>query len=1600
MTGTTILCTPQQHRTIETLAGAWKRGQGIVPLVGAGISVEAGIPSISQLITYLAKVRYYIKEKRFVPVSHANPPRDSIAEKLLQRYSVQTAYYLRDYGWPDSSQLTAELWQWFTEIGEGTDPTVLTTAVQAQKLDSYSPVEEAFVRDVKEVKETDPNRFMLRGDWKNLLGDLTAGNPEYSETLFQHLVSGCQPGLSHLYLTFLSLLMNWRVILTINFDNLIETSFRNQGSQTTVYEITTDALPPHASLVTRQRSLVKLHGGAFGLRIGEPLNYPLDHESRARILGYLPPDPILLVMGCGGWDRRVMDLVEAVLQPRNMSNETAVRVVWIHYEAEPPTPVQQLVKKYASGILTTHAQWPGAFLQELYSRVTGTHPVSRTPYVAVSHRPVGLSCQSDVPGETGKCSVYVFDNSEREISENRLPCLSTLRMEAFVAKHTSTHVPVWVDMATIDTVGGLVSAILRACRRHDRTLPFAILPTGLTTEDELCNGPQFTKALRLVRTAFSRGSYVLALDGVDQFGRPPTVHHGVPGGAGPSTLSNFKAFCQFIYSLIDEREHLRDSMICLSTDVPTFRFGGPSDSMREELTRFLSTLRKKAGTGVEGLTHVQLCSPQPGIDEIERSKYQITEDLFSAQCEKNDFELLPGLPAPASWSLLFILSAFRRPRSIVALRRLLIPTFFPGGESGATVLNAQLELLLGQSILYPIEGGFYWMDQRIRNDVYESFTADTRTDDIKVLLEQMRDSEESMARVQRTFVRLLCMGIYNYLIATYYYTDMFLSSRDSVSFFEQLYHQMTAARSLTKASAIARKCEAKKLRIADPGHPAEITRYWPDTFQGVLRPSGPTETGINFENLEHWRNLVIAGLVSTTRRHRDYLLSQLDGDSLLRCLSWIEHDDLQRLNVNYYDPQARGKWQDAVADTLTAFRREVQDLKATLFRDRTEVEACTTLRLEQISGVLSELKYRRMPDVLRCPTFNQLSRYVEEISKPRFATWIGNRNPGDSDKVRQILMWLIDVAACVKMRSTSTAQKILCVVGQLTTRIEQTDQNDDSSVTADNWLPQVIRKHAFRSADNCLTLLNPWYLMGAKLREQGGQLTMPAEEAQNAAAVAIAGCEQGLASLQESQLSTSEKYVRYRCQFQSVRGRALSFQHRFKDAYQTLETAIAGLHPAEGQDKVAIAVATMYLAEAILLRSDRAIGDFCNRGLNLLHGSEDCDVATTRNHLDNLSPEGKYALIYPLIYPQIQRRRGEISGISGLVELNDIYVQALHWKVFSACNEDGAREEQAYEQCRRALTLPRSERSEGATDRLGAVHLDHLETWEQEWTRETIRNLIRDQISSSSAQARSNEPLIVGKMLDQSLVHWSEHLLRRIDRCPSQSDAWALLARKTDRRLEQAADLLDRAEILLAEARRNAFWWQFFYRLRAQLQVERILSMISFGSLTAGADSDDPEEREIGRPGTSRLRSGFVRMIRDGLQYVRNGLDHILVESPLLDQEPAREHRLAEEWFLQLWVKLFCVGYVYTIIRNRREEREDSPSDEPLTCWKAWSWYNHSVGLARFLHSEGQWQECMIRFRAKDDLTCSLRARAFALTCAQECMRLGAVRWLRNRPDS
>ncbi len=855
---------PDVEGVVTALSDELRTGRPLVPFIGAGVSVGAGLPLISSLCAYLAKVKFYIEQGIYC---HAI--KDVAAHLGDYAYRRSTARYLKDFGWPDYNELDSELWHFIHTQHDGgwidrpyerylmrhfaKDKAVFVSEYRtlrrrrkhkwahgAWALRTIVQFEYLQLRTDKDKNSANLERQKqvwrlsdagMDVDWTALLMQLTEGNLDFIDSLFSTILHGHRPAATHIFLSHLSRLYGCKLLWTINFDDLLESSLRAEGLSPAVFDVSRDAILPHASLVNRQLSVVKAHGSSYGLRTGERLEYALDPDNRARVLAMLPDDSLILVLGCSGRERRMMDLIESAVigTARDKAAGRGSMVFWIHHglaAAEPVSDLHERLKTVGRGDSLVHCGINdiAAFLLQLCVREAGSLPPSRQPYGSVSLR---LSSVTNEPLDhraSGDDTVNMFVTLALKQRQHALlpSALPSRQLSAFVTQLESCgYLPVWIDLGRHSTIEGIVNDILAALRRYDpgiqpllfpaAPLAHARIPTGLSAAG---GTDPFSRVIRRLQAALRRGSYIVAFDRVEAYATPQPLHEG-----SSEDLTQRRASSRDATIGVDRQRHLLaflhdlgfrapfqsaghqalgQTRIAMAIDIPPAAYSQSSaktrttgDRVRRLLKAFVDSMnRSQKISGRYAATSVKCVDLVVPTNE-KRSQRPVPISQLAAFILRpylDDFtEFKPAL-------LLAILSVLRCPFNVIAIRSLVADWIPPGtrSERWHQWLDSWLRDLEASQACRLMEGGQYWIPASLRVSEYNSLTGAMR----------LGTHGDKRGRVIDALVRALFVSAVHQRAARYYYTEAYLPSRDPNCFCEYLYHRLASLAHLKHLSQL------------------------------------------------------------------------------------------------------------------------------------------------------------------------------------------------------------------------------------------------------------------------------------------------------------------------------------------------------------------------------------------------------------------------------------------------------------------------------------------------------------------------------------------------------------------------------------------------------------------------------------------------------------------------------------------------------------------------------------------------------------------------------------------------------------------------------
>lgn len=1154
-----------REQAIKTLIEGVRNGRSVVPLVGAGISIEAGVPPLSEVTRYLAKTKAYLRHRVFTSLFPQPSPASSIADLLDGRKALPPHRgmpprdFLREFGWPDPHELNSSLWHWLwsdPKLRDFTDS--LDLLVNSEIVDSLERIDQRLAENFRELMRAiqdkrERAKRRLRGSyWKILLTQLTRSSPDLVDTMFQRLTRDRDPATAHRYFAFLTPVLRLRLFLTINFDTLLEDALRLEGFRPTVYEVAEGLSLPHPKLVQEGLSVVKLHGGAYGLLVGDKLDSPLDEETRKRFLSYLPEHLILLVMGIGGWDQRVLDMVE-------LARERHGDVLWLYFEPQAPPPLKERFVEAgqdSSWLQTVPVHDPGAFLREVYGTFKRFHPSTSLPIQVSDLRPALLDQPFDggaghvLQGFGGRLVIYEDDRNDFGLG-------SALRLARFVAEKAKTHQPVWVDLETKFTVEDVLVEMIQQLRRYDPGLPPEILVMeSAATSSGAPQKLDFRKVVRRLYAALARGRYILAFNGVRSFGRRPTRHHAYED-PGERSVQEAEAFRQLWEELLDgiepasrgreeqpESLGLLDSILAFAVDWPIQNQSG--------VANLFNGRGEKAVRGDEGW--------------VEGAPFR----------RQGDFEALKK----NLWTehpVLVLLTAMRRRRSLVALYRLM-PKYlrFQGSTANPSPkeVEQKLRALEKEGYLFRLEGGDYWMSRKLRNKIYD----------------QIRSAAEPGNPLPLRIRSLAILAFVHQDIAEYHHRDLYVGSQEVSSLLEELYHRISSLRHLRSLEVVA------KLKPSVDGELADwleaLTRSVSRIQPGVEPIEDPwigspkiTVKGRLVEQALVQRRLRgLRVLREVLEQEQEALLSRVPSATLKGWLDEIRKD---------LDHIASG-----APELRIGLENLLEDIQIEVLQDRMKALEIVKLRrdglLRLAGGGLPAMESGGDPELIwpsldgkdeRSPTLDQLRRLCR-----------GNRageRPGPElwERRYRVGRALADVARALKRSPWEHPGEDLAGAFEGALKKLVDEEWRLSMLASDIWQERIPPRHPVLKtihlrlqADQVLWGQSPW--------ETKGKDHAALEEQRKAAHAALRASETALKILdgirEESRTERSYLY--------SLKGRALyllsSSIEDFDRAYREFDLARAGLSEATASEREALAVALLRQAECLMVHSDDSLASW------------------------------------------------------------------------------------------------------------------------------------------------------------------------------------------------------------------------------------------------------------------------------------------------------------------------------------------------------------------------------------------------------------------------
>ena len=828
----------------DLLLQAYADGRSIIPFLGAGISVGSGFPSMTAITAYLAKVRFFIRD----------------VKKSRRRSEAE---YLQQHGWPDFAQLTADLWRHLVDEKAGGKSAVLQPFMAKLRMPDGSKHDDSkIVQEFDEITKWNTNRngrlrlvvqskywdalseidtaaaqplwpsilgeTDLRGDWYDLMMSLTEGDFDLVDALFLALGHGRRPASDHVFLAQLADAFRVRLYLSLNFDPLLETALWDEGHATNVIEVAKDADLPSPEAVRHRLTVLKLHGGAYGLRIGERIQESADPNTRTRAKDLIPEDALILVLGFSGYERRMTQIL--VEHCRRRPNHT--QLLWMNFGQRHDTPLHKLLAQFGSDprnqpIAVHEYHGVSGLLQDVLIRARGAYPAGQQSYSALPTQP--WAKPKAIKDE--KPIIAFYRRADWDEPNTAGHSDASVAMAEFCQSKAKTHQIIWIDCEQHHTVDGVVAGILDTIHQYDPQFQPLLMHTG--DQNVAIRAP-----IERIREALQRGNYVLAFDSPETIGRPQTVHHGTPSLLLPKEAAGLEAaadpvkrarmldgmtaykervkrfndrvdgFFHFLTTLLaptrpDEPYLARDiggSFIAVSLAPPSSRRPGTADTLTLQNVRMrVEELRRVVEANEDYICPIEITAG-------DRRRYEGDVNFDNLLRRLID---LPGAKKFKDDSYM-ILTVLRRPRSHLAYRALLSGPAIPPREvdeieCSTTLWNELLNHTSPDALTdgpYEYEpkgprrvgGSLLWLPRLRHNAEYLRLTQTGHQLAINLAAGKIPDSEALSSGV----LSLHATAILHRRAARYYFADVYETTGDMAAFREYIYHRVSYLRTLRR----------------------------------------------------------------------------------------------------------------------------------------------------------------------------------------------------------------------------------------------------------------------------------------------------------------------------------------------------------------------------------------------------------------------------------------------------------------------------------------------------------------------------------------------------------------------------------------------------------------------------------------------------------------------------------------------------------------------------------------------------------------------------------------------------------------------------------
>ncbi len=384
---------------IRKIEQAIATGRGFVPLIGTGVSAPAGVPILREIHAYLKRCLWLAMPVGHQPdeTSDSDPRRDPALDRPWNpRIDAWPSLDASEFNSRDGDELLSNLFN--ARLGNS----------------SSSSRHMGLLRQTRDAASDWRSALLLlsRLELDLAVREVSTGarDDRVVDQFFKHILKDKSPSLCHKMLAHLADRLRFCILLTTNFDDLLEQAFEERGSRLTTFDVHLNGKLPAVELLHGYNAFVKLHGGRYELRADYTLDETPSRDDLDTVLSYLKVGREsrdvgsealhgvknhLLVMGTSVNDLRVESMIRDA-----WTKLPGLKIFWIchtrHDErkaADFAKSLQELLSdnnhevgddpNQREFIAIQHSAL-GLFLLELYQHLHQTLPPSGIPFPAAA----------------------------------------------------------------------------------------------------------------------------------------------------------------------------------------------------------------------------------------------------------------------------------------------------------------------------------------------------------------------------------------------------------------------------------------------------------------------------------------------------------------------------------------------------------------------------------------------------------------------------------------------------------------------------------------------------------------------------------------------------------------------------------------------------------------------------------------------------------------------------------------------------------------------------------------------------------------------------------------------------------------------------------------------------------------------------------------------------------------------------------------------------------------------------------------------------------------------------------------------------------------